>query len=248
MNVVYTVDTGASCSMVSSIIYDNLPICEKTSLSKIAVEITGANGSPLKCLGSAEFTLQLGSLEVKKSLIVADITDEVLLGADLMLDGSTDILLSQSVMVMQGVRIPLEQKITFLSRRVRLIAACTLPPMTEVIGTVTLLGEPGVEGNNEYIIEPTPELAKKYSVVMANTLVDSGQVEELKVKLMNSFSHEITLPCNLILGSASPVDQIQVFLDSDGQEEKHNNHCVRRLKLEHIKTDVEAGRDVIALK
>ena len=97
---------------------------DKPKLARVGLNISGANGNKLNCRGSAKFHLQLGPLCLQKELIVADITDEVLLGADILIgkrNKSADILLSQNVMILNGTEIPLEQRsVIFPTRKVKL--------------------------------------------------------------------------------------------------------------------------------
>ena len=65
-----------------------------------AHNITSAGGTTLKEHGKAVFNLQLGSLQLSKEMIVADIGDEGLLSADIMQEdgkGPGDLILSKGI-------------------------------------------------------------------------------------------------------------------------------------------------------
>ena len=103
MDAVYTVDTGASCSIISVKLFNKLPHSHQPQLESTTVKLSGAGGKRLKCMGRGRFDLVIGSLELQTMMIVADITDDILLGADVLLDditGRADILLSQGQMIL----------------------------------------------------------------------------------------------------------------------------------------------------
>ncbi len=63
----------------------------------------------------------MGSLKLEKELIVAEIQDDCLLGMDILQndqEGPSDVLLSQGIIVLRGVEIPVMQVGTEGQRRV----------------------------------------------------------------------------------------------------------------------------------
>lgn len=56
-----------------------------------------------------KFVMKIGSLDVMKEAIVADLEDEALLGYDVLCDrgkGAADLLLSKNLIVIDGVEVP----------------------------------------------------------------------------------------------------------------------------------------------
>ena len=237
MDVIYTIDTGASCSLIASSVYDQLPINEQPILREVNIRITGANGSYLHCLGQGDFTLQLGILEINKPLIVADITDEVLLGADVMInkEDQADILLSQGIMVMYGIQIPLRSKMVLINRKVHLSRDFKIPSMTEVVEDAYLDNQECTEKN--WIIEPEPQLAERCSVMLASTLVEVDKNKTIKVRLMNPFPKDIELRRDMVIGVACPVDEIKEFIDTENDNENNNMETIRLIKLGNNTSD-----------
>ena len=75
-------------------------------------KIQVADGARLQCEGMATFDLQLGDIIVRKDFLVADIKDDILLGADILQkdpSGPADLLLSQDAMILRGHSVPLKQ-------------------------------------------------------------------------------------------------------------------------------------------
>ena len=79
----FTVDIGASASLMSKQVYDSLQ--NKPELvPKDYCTLTTAKGDVIQNHGTGEFNITLGEYTVKKVFFVADIKDDVLLGRDLL--------------------------------------------------------------------------------------------------------------------------------------------------------------------
>ena len=94
----FTIDTGASQTILSKKIFEKIPKECRPKLVYSAHNITCAGGATLKEHGKAVLNLQLGNLQLSKEMIMADIGDEGLLGADIMQEdekGPGDLILSK---------------------------------------------------------------------------------------------------------------------------------------------------------
>ena len=69
----FTVDTGASQTILSKKVFEKIPLECRPRLVHSAHNITCAGGTTLKEHGKAVFSLQMGNLQLSKELIVADI-------------------------------------------------------------------------------------------------------------------------------------------------------------------------------
>jgi hypothetical protein len=106
--VVFTADTGASRTLISSRIYNKIKEEVKPKLRNTTC-LRAANGKPIVDLGEALFTMTLGTLEVVKEAKVAEIEDDILLRYAVLgcgVNGATDILLSKDKIVLERVDIP----------------------------------------------------------------------------------------------------------------------------------------------
>ena len=111
IDVVYTVDTGASISLLSDRIYQEIKKQHRPQLDEKTPLMTNANGKPITCRGCGIFPILFGPVYMEKQLIVANITDDVLLGADILLgdpDGPADLLFSKKVIQFRGAEIQIE--------------------------------------------------------------------------------------------------------------------------------------------
>lgn len=102
VDVHVTANTGASHSIISYHVYEKSKLQGRSRLH-------GAGGSSIDVHGKGMFDLHLGTLSLKKELLVADIQDEMLLGVDILQnqgDEKSDLLLSKGVIRFKGHEIP----------------------------------------------------------------------------------------------------------------------------------------------
>ncbi len=110
--VAFTVDTGATHTILSSRVYDQIPERQRPKLIPGGSCPSAADGRRLDHWGSAVFELCLGKLCLRKKVAVADIADDVLLGADVLVygpHGPADLILSEGLVQLQGISIPVRQ-------------------------------------------------------------------------------------------------------------------------------------------
>ena len=140
LKVFLTVDGGATETMVSSRIYKQIPREKRPELSsRIEGTATGAGGAPIQIWGMGKFQVQLGPITLTREMAVAEITDDVLLGDDILRrdpEGPMDIVNSEKVLKFKGIRIPLET-VGLLKRSLR----------------VTCIGNEVIPGMSEKLIE-----------------------------------------------------------------------------------------------
>lgn len=101
-------DTGASKTLISEEVYKKIPEDTRTKLSP-ATSLRSANNSSIQEYGKAVFEVELGGEKLQQDVVVANISNEGLLGMDILHNGSTkpaDIMLSLGVIDWQGRRIP----------------------------------------------------------------------------------------------------------------------------------------------
>ncbi|CAC5411601.1 unnamed protein product [Mytilus coruscus] len=83
---VFTVDTGAARTVLSEETYLRIPVEVRPPLVQ-SHSLIGADGNPLKELGTAYFEVRLGNFSFNMELVVAHIADNVLLGLDILVMG-----------------------------------------------------------------------------------------------------------------------------------------------------------------
>lgn len=239
VDVVFTVDTGASISILSKQIYDEIPDAERPKLSKSTPILKNADGNSIPCHGTASFNIRFGSLYLEKKLVIAEITDDILFGADILLgdrDGPADLLFSQHKIVFKGADIEIE--VDGYPKKVRKICLADnykFEPLSETIVDVFVERFDEDLGGN-FILEPNISFAEKYSLVMAPSLVDITNHVTQKVRIMNPFNVPQIIVQNTVIGSAEPIDEFVVIADEEDVSETGNNVSVRRIKLSSEQT------------
>ncbi len=133
-----TVDTGATSTLLSTAIYNQIPDDRRPKLAKIGRRAPKtANGELIKCDGYGTFELSLGPLTLNKSMTVADIEDDVLLGADILLQdehGPADLMLSEGHVKLRGKCIPVERVgVIHTSRRMYAADRYAIPVECDIV-------------------------------------------------------------------------------------------------------------------
>ena len=101
--------------------------------------------------------------------------------------------------------------------------------MTKIVADVFI--EQGKLGSKEnFITEPNQELAAKYGIVMASSLVNINKHVTQKVRLMNPFPTEVTLRQDTVIGTAEVVRDCSVFDTQEDEQEAGNFHSIGNVK------------------
>jgi predicted aspartyl protease len=130
VNVWFTMDTGASRTLVSKKIFEQ--ICDKPVVETDKdVPLSQASGSPLGNMGIATLDLIIGPLNLTRAVFIADIQDDVLVGMDI--SNIFDVLTSQKKVVLEGQDIPCIVVRTEILRRIYVADDCVIPPETEMV-------------------------------------------------------------------------------------------------------------------
>ncbi len=212
MKATLTVDTGATVTLISSSLYQRLPPCRRPSLTGLTRRVCAAGGGDLACEGVGLFQIDLGSEVVSGTFVVADIQDEVLIGADILQrdpSGPADLLLSEGCMKFRSHKIPLLQvtsrtPIRQSDWKVRMSKDVTIPAHSEMEVEICVDVPPTAPGEF-YILEGEREWAEKHSVVMASTIVEMDPSKPIQVtRLLNPHPTVRVVRGGSILGSAEP--------------------------------------------
>ena len=209
--ILFTTDTGASKTIVSSRIFDSTRPEDKPELGK-AAKIVGASGSPISKKGKTSFSLQLGTVKLQVEAIVADIEDDGPLGVHVLQngnDGPTDLLLTKGVLMVDNKEVPIIQ--VGINQRIRGVTAADhsiIPAQSEAVIDVYVERREydDFSCESEYIIEPTEHFREKYPLQMASTIVDINNSCTCKVRILNPFPIAISIKQNAVLGTAEPID------------------------------------------
>ncbi|XP_052778481.1 uncharacterized protein LOC128215916 [Mya arenaria] len=234
-SVTFTADTGASRTIVSTRVFEQLEVETRPLLDKTA-RLVGAGGAPIREAGQAKLNLRLGPMQLVEDVMVADIEDDALLGYDILKGRNgqpADILLSCNKIVLDGVSIPVfqigkEDK----TRRVVVAEDMTLPGQAEAVVNVYIERYEADDKDMaaDYVVEPTEAFKERYPLQMASTLVNLNHAPTCKIRILNPFPAEVTLKQDAEIGVAEKIERIVTVLSQvEHQQEIENYVAARRV-------------------
>ena len=223
----YTVDTGASRTIVSKRILGKIPEERSPEIkSDQQAPLEQADGNPLQIDGTALMTLQLGEhMLIDKEVLVADIKDDVLLGMDI--GENMDVVTSERHVKIDNKVVPC----THIrgNRLLKVTAADTycIPGSSEAEIEVYVEDSTDLHvRESQLIIEPKQEFAERYSMVMARSIVDLSRNVTGRVRVINPFDKESVIRQDAVIGQAESMDEVVEVGSwvSDGDVEGLQNH------------------------
>ena len=203
LDVHVTMDTGASSTILSYKVYEQLGEENRPQLQGKS-RLQGADGSTIQVYGNGVFDLQLGSLTFQRSLLVADIQDEVLLGIDILQnsgDGQADILLSQGLIRFNGHEVPCIQRGMQKGITLRCVERCDIPGNSEVIIPVFVQRECEADVEDDLIFEPSRDLMEKTSLLLAPAVINIRGRKSVPLRVMNPYDEVRTLHTDTVVGT-----------------------------------------------
>ena len=241
VDLVYTVDTGASATLISTRILKEIPKTQQPSLDTTPTShFVGPTGDTIKVLGKVTLHMNIGGEEIIKKVTVGNIHDDCLLGADILLgleQGTFDFHLSENRLQWNGISIPCIQVKNSFSCKVLCASDCVIPGYSEkLVDTVVLSTDPSIEDGtgvilHEVLIEPENTFHDKYGLRMASCLVRLREDRCSKVRVMNPFPREVEIKDGAIMGEAIPFDQVIPFLDEESPADSDERDNIRRLQV-----------------
>ncbi len=236
VSVVFTVDTGATTTIVASRVYEKISEAERPALERLSRtrRITVADGVELNVLGKTCLDLQLGPVLLKSvSVSVAEIEDDVLLGTDVLRDGHlgpANILLSECRIVMSGMSIPISRSEPWSANRcVRVAERTVVPGLCEALVDMRIdRGSSFMKG--QVMIEPLDDIPAKRGLAVAPVLVKAGEGDVVKVRVLNPWQTPLEIRPNVVMARAVPVQgEVITLAKEEDSAERDNFSTVRRI-------------------
>ena len=246
--VVFTADTGASRTVVSSRIFQKIPAKDRPSI-KGTVGLVGAGGTTITERGKAVVDLTIGAVRVRKEVVIAEIEDEALLGYDVLKGGTSgpaDILLSSNKIVLDGKEIPVFQVgRNRKTRRVTVAADVEIPGKAEAVVSVFVERFTGDDDSQEvdYVIDPTENFMETYPLQMAGTLVNINESPTCKVRILNPFPDGVVIKQDALIGKAEHIDRVVSVIVEAEDTEEDSFDAIRRVQIRENKFE-ETERDL----
>ena len=231
----FTTDTGASKTIISSRVYESFKPEDRPKLVKSS-KLVGAGGVSIKVLGKGTFTLQLGPVSMQTEAIVAEIDDDGLLRVDVLQNGKggpTDLLLSKGVLKVEGKEVPIIQ--VGMKNRVRKVTSAdhfVIPAQSEAVIDFYVERQEydDFSSRKEYLVSPSEHFPAENPLHMSSTLIDINRACTSKVRVINPYPISITQ--DAVIGQAEPIECNSVVVTNKEDSSETENHvAVRRIKL-----------------
>ena len=239
--MVFTVDTGASRTIISERVYKAIPSANRPMLSKTA-GLTEASGQPLSQLGTAEFTITLDGIQFQADIIVANIEDDGLFGHDLLSMGDAHLLYDEHALMFMGVHIPcIKVGSTPRIRRITAADHFVVPAYSEKIIDVfvsRLVGDD--QQDTPVVLEPSAEFHEQYDLVMASSLSSLNSRVTHKVRLLNPNMYDISINQDASIGTAEDIDGFTLLSSESTSQPLYEDHKTTTHPVpENIKSGVK---------
>lgn len=217
------IDTGAARTIVRPDIIGDWRI---KSPAKRYV-LTTANGQQLPVKGECELDIELGDVKFKHRALVADISDNVILGLDLLRAKGVNLDLNAGTLRIMGEEVVLTT--TTENNAVRRLVVkedVVLPGQTETLVATVMDGEMSCSVG---VVEPSnPDLFNK-SIVTGRTLIKPEKTTIVRVVNLKTFPQKITKGTEV--GVCEPVTMVRTLKENNEMEKKPNKtslpECLR---------------------
>ena len=241
VDTVFTIDTGASATILSRKVFSKIHPDKQPKLNECGNRpFIGPMGGLIEICGKAEVCLCLGSVSLKMEIAVADLQDDCLLGADILMglpEGPFNLLLKESCLEWNGTTIPCIKVGSPTSCKVTCTDTCTIPGYSEAIVEANVTGvtdadEGSVIPMREVIVEPSPHFKDKNRLVMATSLVTLRKCQTVYIRVLNPFKHNVVLHKGEILGRTEQSEEVISWVNEEDPSESANYSAIRRVKIE----------------
>ena len=191
-------DTGCTHSMISTFIFQDLPFMETRSPDRVPsmVSVTGGN---ITTRGSIVATVEFqDGIKLEGEFIVADVTDQCILGMDILAQQNCQLDLKSGVLQVGGQgEIPYRRgRNPFLPRcaKVTVSETVTLPPRHEVLVQGKVAGyDPNDPWRLSAAIEPHTNGTIYANGVVVGRTCSNVKAGEIPVRMLNPSSEPVTI-------------------------------------------------------
>jgi len=237
VDVDFTLDTGASRTIVSERIYKKMRV-NQPALIETKMSPYQANGDSLGNVFRGNFCLKLGDCNMRRELLVADIQDDVLLGMDILssaIDGEADILQSKSVIKVGSNEIPLYKVKPAIVRQVATNEFIELKGSSQTVVEVVLDGKT----NCDLLIKGSSSFYEKNPVLVSSTLING--MKRCFVEIVNPLKSNCIIEKGTIIGVATEVKVVPDFIEMNEGEIMHHDDDVNVNKVYKVEIDEEVS-------
>lgn len=241
----WLVDTGAARSILSKQFAEAFGKDFSIDNKETCHHIFLADGRKIETCGSALVTLIIGQQVLQSKVLIADISDEAILGMDILIQANAVVDVAQGTLLINGESIDcFDQESQPLCSRCVIRRTTTIAPSSEVV----IFGElkqrnNGATSPKMRIIEPlnNSRLSSK-GLFVARTLANNENI--VPIRIVNLTEEPQTIGANTTVALAKPVKFVQDFelqhpsKEDRADENSHEGDLPVQLE-EMLKSDLE---------
>jgi len=249
----WLVDTGAARSIVSKRITETFVDNFSSNFDEPCHHIFLADGRKIETCGSGLITLIIGQQVLQAKVLIADISDEAILGMDILIQTNAVVDIVQGTVTINGESIDcVDQENQPLSCRCVIRRSTIIAPSSEVIVYGDLRQrrtDKATTSSDIRIVEPlnNSRLSSK-GLFVARTLVQVDNT--VPIRIVNLSEEPQTIGANTTIALAKPVDSVQDFelpdVGEEVQESNHDNGELPEPLQEMLKTDLDGEEEMKA--
>ena len=208
MDASLLVDTGATVSVISKVVFETLSLtCKYPLVHVVQDELLAANGSPLEVIGRTRMGIAIGQSKLEQDFIVANVNVDGILGIDFLSKHKCVIDIERLVISVLGTEHKLRLEGMSTSYKISLVNRISMPPRAEVIVKGKICAsDDGRLPSRIGMIEPIESFARSNAGIVAKTLVRSQEI--VPVRILNPLSEAQTIHPGTIIGTLSPIEKV----------------------------------------
>ena len=242
VNVWFTVDTGASRTVLSKRVFNKILGNQRPKLTKHnnSAALEQAAGIPLVDYGSCKINMKIGDLMLNKEVYVGDIKDDILLGIDI---GVLDVLSSKGIIKIDGNTIPCVLINSEKLRKIVVADTYQVPGCSEMIMDITSseLSDLSQRQLCNIAIEPTLTFTEKHSLLAAPSLVDMSEHKQGKIRVINPNLDTVCIRSGTVIGHAELSEHSEtLFTSADIHDLNSTTNTGCDNKSEHLLHNIDS--------
>ena len=200
----FLIDTGSAVTLLSYRIFHHLDI-DQSGLKEVPFDICLADGTDLGVRGQVQLDITLGPLKVEHTIIIANITQEAILGMDFMTEQECQLDLHNSMLRVQGIEVNMRNDNHTVKQccQLRLTNDVIIPARHEKLLTCSVRKR-GNEANIN-IVEGSMLTQAKTGLLIARSLVDISKGKTF-VRVCNPSEDDIKVHQGTTMAIGEPVE------------------------------------------
>lgn len=199
------VDTGSNVTIIRKSLTDSWPTSVRQCITPVNMTLVTATGDSVPFLGKISVDIELGEQKLKQDVLLADISNDGILGVDFLNAHHCDINMSKKCIKING------QKVHCYARDKNSLSSCcriavtedvTIPPEVEMI----VPGKP-IDMIKETIglVEPNNLFVEKSGLLVAKALVDLDK-GRVPIRIINLSKEPCTVYRDTVAATYESVD------------------------------------------